>query len=338
MELRTLHVVSGDTRAGRKQIEAGRGNFRSSSHSESTSPYIGIHMTKPVVKIAYTNVWSEFDPEDIALTRIFRVKYDVRRVPLGTDEDICIASCYGPIRRPPTKAPVIGTCGEHFQIRGDEDYAETFFTMSETRNKNIYWPHWLNYIDNDEVYDAFQNRKTCKYEKPKFCSFIARHPGLYGDHTRVHFTQFIMNRYKHVDCPSKVLNNHPPLGDAVTQQGLVNEKLKFLQKYKFNIAFENCVRPYYVTEKILQPFQSSCIPIYRGGIKALDDFNEKAFIYVEKNADLNDFVKTLSQIKRIDENGDLFYEMLSQPVFKVDIRDKYSYAKHLEVIERTLWS
>jgi alpha(1,3/1,4) fucosyltransferase len=295
-------------------------------------------MTKPVVKIAYTNMWKEFDPDDIALTRIFRVKYDVRQVPLGTDEDVCIVSCFGPIQRPPTKAPVIGMLGESYQVKGDEPYADIYFTINETRNKNIYWPHWLNYIDNDEVYDTLQKRNARKYEKTRFCSFIARHPGFYGDHTRLHFTQFIMKEYKHVDCPSELLNNHPPIGDAVTQLEADNEKVEFLQRYKFNIAFENCVKPYYVTEKIVQPFKSNCIPIYRGGIKALDDFNEKAFIYAGEGADLTDFAATLSQIKRIDENDDLFYEMVSQPVFKADIREKYSYAKHLEIIERRLWS
>src|SRR5215468_8110529 len=40
MELRIPRVISGDTRAGRKQIEAGRDNSRFSSHIELVAPCI----------------------------------------------------------------------------------------------------------------------------------------------------------------------------------------------------------------------------------------------------------------------------------------------------------
>lgn len=59
-----------------------------------------------------------------------------------------------------------------------------------------------------------------------------------------------MAEYAHVDCPGKVLHNM----DTPELAGRFNtdwnaSKLKFIGKYKFNIAFENSDSDGYMTEK-----------------------------------------------------------------------------------------
>lgn len=44
----------------------------------------------------------------------------------------------------------------------------------------------------------------------------------------------------------------------------VDDKMKFIRKYKFNIAFENSSSPGYVTEKIIEALAARTVPIYWG--------------------------------------------------------------------------
>ncbi|MBO1346074.1 MAG: hypothetical protein EBE86_001115 [Hormoscilla sp. GUM202] len=58
-----------------------------------------------------------------------------------------------------------------------------------------------------------------------------------------------------------------------------NNKLKILQGYNFNLAFENTNWEYYCTEKIWDAIQGGCLPIYYGQGNAIyEDFPEGSFL------------------------------------------------------------
>jgi len=77
-------------------------------------------------------------------------------------------------------------------------------------------------------------------------------------------------------------------------------KLKHLSKYHFNLCFENCSCPYYVTEKIWHSIISLCLPIYYAGKNhtIYKDFPLNSFIdYAdfEDPASLFNFIDNLTE-------------------------------------------
>jgi len=75
------------------------------------------------------------------------------------------------------------------------------------------------------------------------------------------------------------------------------DKVKLLEKYKFNICFENSLTDGYVTEKLLQAKIAGCIPIYYGHSSFSKDFNPMCAINYADYADNGDLIEQLSHLK-----------------------------------------
>lgn len=141
--------------------------------------------------------------------------------------------------------------------------------------------------------------------KPYFCNFIY---GVSRDFRDEAFEK--LSTYKPVLSPGTGKNNMPNYPLVKT----LEEKLDFLGKCKFTIAFDSTVLPGFVTEKIMHAFAAQTIPIYFGAPDIGDHFNKKAFIDVaDYDYDLN---KVLERIIEIDQNDDLYLSILKEPVFK----------------------
>jgi hypothetical protein len=55
-------------------------------------------------------------------------------------------------------------------------------------------------------------------------------------------------------------------------------KYKILERYDFNLCFENCLVPYYCSEKIWQAIHCGCLPIYYGQDCIYEDFPPDSFL------------------------------------------------------------
>ena len=63
------------------------------------------------------------------------------------------------------------------------------------------------------------------------------------------------------------------------QGGMVKDKLAFLNKYKFTIAFENSRHSGYTTEKLVEPIPGGRYPDFYWGNRAVDmEFNTRSFV------------------------------------------------------------
>jgi hypothetical protein len=114
---------------------------------------------------------------------------------------------------------------------------------------------------------------------------------------------FELSKYKRVDSGGRAHNN---IGY------LVDNKLDFINNYKFTICFENSEYPGYTTEKLVHPKLKDSIPIYWGNPRVGDDWNTKSFI----NAyDFNNLGDLIEYIKEVDNNDDLYYKILSEKHF-----------------------
>lgn len=146
-------------------------------------------------------------------------------------------------------------------------------------------------------------------DKTKFCNFVYSNGN--ADNIRENFFDFL-NKYKSIGSGGRFKNN---VG------GPVEDKYVFQKDFKFSITFENSSMSGYTTEKIVQAFAAQTIPIYWGDPNIDLFFNEKAFINVQK---FNSFDDVLERIKEIDNNPDLFAEILNEPML---VRKDLDYQK-----------
>jgi hypothetical protein len=113
----------------------------------------------------------------------------------------------------------------------------------------------------------------------------------------------LLNAYKTVHSGGNWNNN---VG------GRVPDKLKFQSSHKFVIAFENSSTPGYLTEKFADAAQVNAIPIYWGDPTIANYFNTKAFVNCHDFPSLEAAVK---YVKEIDQNDELYQQMLQEPWF-----------------------
>ena len=159
-----------------------------------------------------------------------------------------------------------------------------------------------------------------------FCSFVVYDDSSrIGSQLRIKFTQYLSEHYKHVVCPGRVLHNYDaPEFSARFSSDWNNSKRLLLSRYKFNIAFENTNTDGYITEKIVDAFYANTIPIYWGSEGNTLPFPKNAMIYAN---DYPDFPSLINRIRELDENDDLYLEVLrANPLldtYFIDNQKKY---------------
>ena len=106
------------------------------------------------------------------------------------------------------------------------------------------------------------------------------------------------------------------------------DKMNFLKKYKFTIAFENFSKPGWITEKLTHPMLVNSIPIYVGHKSVSREFNTKSFINYHDFKNMDEFI---NYIIKVDNDEKLYEKILKEPWYK-----KNQFPKDLDVkrIER----
>ena len=88
--------------------------------------------------------------------------------------------------------------------------------------------------------------------------------------------------------------------------------------------------PYYISEKILNPFLAGCIPIYYGSPEVFHVFNEEAMVYY----DPRNPGPALERIQQLYQNETLYNETLYETPILANgnetLRDYFSYTEEIE--------
>lgn len=142
-----------------------------------------------------------------------------------------------------------------------------------------------------------------------FCSFIYRQSGMgQGAALRLELAQKLMAAYKHIHCPGKVLHNtDAPELDGRDGTNWQESKMRYLSRFKFNIAFENSDTPGYITEKLMDAYKAGTVPIYWGGEGDIAPFPKESMIYAQDYPTLDALIH---RIREVDENDALYLAML----------------------------
>ncbi|MDR0312086.1 MAG: glycosyltransferase [Treponema sp.] len=181
-------------------------------------------------------------------------------------------------------------------------------------------PLWLLYYfkPNDTKDDIGRKLNNFKKKNPKnkFCSLIASHDRN-GIKTKI-YNEVI--KIDHVDCPGILLHN-----DETLHKRYSNDKVVYLQQYKFNICPENSISPGYVTEKLFQALYSGCIPIYSGwnNDPETDIINPNIIIFYDSTDDTKN-ISSISEVKKIHSVDKLYNSFIAQPFFCDTAIDKVS--------------
>lgn len=181
-------------------------------------------------------------------------------------------------------------------------------------------------------------------EKSEFCSFLVSNSNRFATFRNTFFHK--LSKYKKVDSGGKYANN-------INYR--VQDKIEWLQKYKFNICFENSSYPGYLSEKIFDAFAAGCVPIYWGdtslrcgdidSIKSVESIesknaintriprinvqdleytiNPKAYINAHNFPTLDALV---DEVKRLDNDAKAYNEMRNQEIFLNNFKPYEYYA------------
>ncbi len=167
---------------------------------------------------------------------------------------------------------------------------------------------YSDYIGKD--HNSISRAEAPKYLKEKvgFCNFIYSNPNGHINRKNIFDT---ISKYKRVDSYGAYLNNMG-LGESggagLTE--LIRGSADIKSRYKFTIAFENGIYPGYTTEKLYTSLEAGTVPVYWGNPRIDMDVNEKAIINCHN---YKNFDEVLERIKQIDEDDDLWCEIVSEP-------------------------
>lgn len=155
---------------------------------------------------------------------------------------------------------------------------------------------WLNKIELTNRNRSFQNRK--------FCSMVASHDSN-GLRTKL-FN--LLNCISNIDSGGMLLKNNDDINKLYN-----NDKIRFIENYKFNICLENSDRLGYVTEKIFHSIIAGCLPIYWGG----DNLAEKSILNQERilYLDPSNMNQIFNKVEELYNSPKLLLDFYNQGVF-----------------------
>jgi len=243
-------------------------------------------------------MWRSFDLNQVENHFEWRMLKKLCNPVLSKRPDILFYSCFGNehlkynclrvFYTPENIRPQFNRC----------DYAFSFDYPITKRNYRLpIYRRWPSY---KQLFNQ-RNGENILLENREFCSILISNPN--GNERNNFFNK--LSHYKKVDSGGKHLNN---IGQIIAPGE--DNKLNWMKKYKFSIAFENSTYPGYTTEKLMHALISNTIPIYWGNPLAYLDFNPKAFINVH---DYHSIKEVIERVKEIDNDQLLYLEYLNQP-------------------------
>lgn len=196
-----------------------------------------------------------------------------RRIPYS--QSLCIGSVFGEKRNYMLHIGknIIFFSGENLHSGRFDEYRDHMLNIARVSigfdyldNDNyLRFPLWLTYMfsPNDTNFDI--ERKVRRLSQPfyrpsiiprrKFAALIARH-----DHSGLR-SQIIstLSPLGKITCAGSYMNN-----SKLLKYVYLDNKIKYLKLFLFNICPENSNHAGYVTEKIFEAIAAGCIPIYFG--------------------------------------------------------------------------
>lgn len=255
---------------------------------------------KKKIRIAFVDFWDGFVPEESLFYRLLQTRYDVE---LSGNPDFLFCSTFGEKHLRYDCVKIFFTGENQAPDFNLFDYALGFDRI-EFGDRYLRFPVYRLYEDACVAMDSRPLRADDALAgKKAFCSFVYSN-NLASSAREEFFTK--LSCYKEVSSGGRFRNN---IG------GPVSDKMEFLARHKFDIAFENCSHPGYVTEKLVQAFAAGTVPVYWGAPDVTLDFNPDAFVNCMDYPSLDAVVE---RVKEIDADDSLWLAMVKAPARLLD--------------------
>lgn len=261
------------------------------------------------MNICYLDFWPGFDSNSNWFNLLFSDYFNGREINFNSppkEADIILFSSFGNAHTGylDSSALKIFYTGENHR---PPHYCDLSFSFDYNTygGKNLRLPIWYLYINWWNQPNFSHARITPQMlekqwdpeeviNRPHFCSIVIGNPVK----NRIDIA-LKLNEIKPVHGFGSVFNN-PYSGD----------KIELLQKYKYNICFENTIADGYTTEKLLEAKVAGCIPLYYGNIK--NDFNSSCYINYVNFKNSIDFI---DYIIMLEKNKELCYNIINEKLF-----------------------
>jgi hypothetical protein len=266
------------------------------------------------IKVGFSDFWFGFDPKsDKIFYDLLNQYYDI--IYDNNDPDILFFSIYGNSHKKYNCTKVFFSPENFYTHKYNvldkiltennlfliADFSITSFDLNNKRNFRM--PCYIRRYGY-EIKNKISERKLIKKEK----KILFLHSNCVS--FRDNFVKKLQ-RYINVDCPGNC-NRNININ--------VQDKLRYLEDYKFVMAFENSSYPNYNTEKLIDGFISNTIPIYWGDTNVHNDFNTNSFI------NYHNFVneeEVIENILKVDSESKLYEEMLmANPIVNNSLFDE----------------
>lgn len=268
------------------------------------------------MKIAFSDFWPGWDDRKNFLVSILRdlgIPFEI----VDDDADVLIASCFGFSWTGRKAGKRIYWTGENW-YRVDDPLPELegrriidCFDMVYSFDYNEHGNHYraplymldcvVKGISDFGTVIRKKTRDQIRAEFParKFCTFVQ------GNELSPFRNEYFhrLGGIGRVDSFGPVFNN---TGVLVDRAG----KIEKTRDYKFAMAFENSGYAGYVTEKLVDALVSDVIPIYWGGSRVGEEFNQEAFVDVGSLG----VEQSLALVRELDADFELYWDYYRQPV------------------------
>lgn len=239
---------------------------------------------------------------------------------------------------------VIFVCGECLDIESlvkvYSDYVDVFISFQPDQifninNKKIVNIQCLLPIYNDGNYLCLNEKFKHKILNKKSYDFSIvvsnSTSNKYDNFNQLYSPDCCVNDLnliqKRIEIGNSISNNIIKGGRAFNN--IINDKISFIEKSKFNICFENVKHRYYITEKIFDSYLAGCIPIYCGDNFINTIFDKKYFVNC-----LDDKTNQLKSLDTIKKEAFEKYQFIKE----MDINDLNIYSKNTDYVSQELYS
>ncbi len=249
------------------------------------------------IKAAFSDFWDVFDPENNFIMDALRRNF---KVEISDDPDFVFCSIFGRKYLKYDCARIYYTGENIVPDFNLVDYGMGFGEIT-FYDRYLRLPHYVLYPRACELALEKPSLTDEKLLERKFCDYVISNAVSCEERGQMIEK---LDAYKKLDSGGRYHNN---VG------GPVADKIEFAKGYKFSIAFENSPSRGYTTEKIMESFASSSVPIYWGNPDIANEFNPDSFINCH---DFRDFDEAVEYIKRIDNDDELYLKMAKAPIVR----------------------
>lgn len=248
------------------------------------------------LRLRFENFWPSFDPHaNVFVEALSSVAHVHVLDDAGEQPDLLIYSNRGRPQHYKYNCVKVYYTGENDVPDFNEcDYAISFHPIG-FGDRHLRYPLYMMY-ETDCAAAPRALTDTQALDRP-FCSLVMSN-SYNCDPRRLEIFDAV-NAYKPVDSGGRWNNN---VG------GPVADKLEFISGYKFNLALENSAVHGYVTEKLLEPYAASTVPVYFGA--PTDDFAPDSYIAA---SDYGTIEALVERIREVDSDPAQYLRMLRAP-------------------------